>query len=339
MKVLLLFLSLVVSISAYTYIKGPSRRLEVAPCPGFYCGRMPVNKTHNSACGPCKRGWRVGDKFALAGNITHSVCQRCESHPEPYDYFYLAFHAILVLCLHWFFIDLTAKRRKFTKEVILFHCLAFLEVIVASLTTLLLSEPRGQLDLVSCETEKLADWYTFLYNPNPNYDHVIHCTQEVVYPLYTIVFLFYFLCLITMLLTRPFIASKFYPRRGGATVYAAMYFLPVLAVMHGVLGGLVYKAYPYIVLILSVISSASHFAFKLDQSLRALLTGCFTDQRNFVILVGHWLLHAFGIVAIAQLQKADMHLAYLALVPIPATFYILTARFTDPTNFAAEMNS
>ena len=33
-------------------------------------------------------------------------------------------------------------------------------------------------------------------------------------------------------------------------------------------GGLIYYSYPYIILILSLISSAGHYAFKLDQSIR-----------------------------------------------------------------------
>lgn len=40
--------------------------------------------------------------------------------------------------------------------------------------------------------------------------------------------------------------------------------------------------------------------------------------------VGHWLLLAYGIVALHQ------HLAFLAFVPLPAIFYIVTVKFTNP---------
>lgn len=41
----------------------------------------------------------------------------------------------------------------------------------------------------------------------------------------------------------------------------------------------------------------------------------------------HWLFLAYGIVALGH------HYALLAFVPFPSIFYILTVRFTDPTEF------
>lgn len=63
-----------------------------------------------------------------------------------------------------------------------------------------------------------------------------------------------------------------------------------------------------------------------------LLKGCVRDVRNLVILLGHWGLHAYGIIAITQLKEGVLHGSLCALVPLPALFYILTSRFTDPTN-------
>lgn len=48
------------------------------------------------------------------------------------------------------------------------------------------------------------------------------------------------------------------------------------------------------------------------------------SNRYVVLLVGHWLLLAYGIVALHQ------HLAFLAFVPFPAIFYIITVKFTNP---------
>ena len=42
---------------------------------------------------------------------------------------------------------------------------------------------------------------------------------------------------------------------------------------------------------------------------------------------GHWALHAYGILAITELRQLSLHLSLLTLVPLPALFYILTARF------------
>ena len=109
-------------------------------------------------------------------------------------------------------------------------------------------------------------------------------------------------------------------------------------------GGLIYEAFPYVVLILSLISSAFHFAFKLDQTAKALLIGCVKESRSAVILVGHWLLHAFGMIAIMQPRHppAELETSYfptLVMVPIPALFYVFTVRFSDPENFTSDANT
>ena len=135
-----------------------------------------------------------------------------------------------------------------------------------------------------------------------------------------------------------------FPGRGRSSVFAALYFLPVLAFVQAVAGGLIYEAFPYVVLILSLISSAFHFAFKLDQTAKALLIGCVKESRSAVILVGHWLLHAFGMIAIMQPRHppAELETSYfptLVMVPIPALFYVFTVRFSDPENFTSDANT
>ena len=108
----------------------------------------------------------------------------------------------------------------------------------------LVMEPFGEMSLASCKVKLLQDWYTFFQvclfyirrikeilnyiimfvnaievkknlfpyfiqqNPNPNYEETLHCTQEAVYPLYTMIFIFYALCGILMLLVRPLLSSK-----------------------------------------------------------------------------------------------------------------------------------
>ena len=238
-------------------------------------------------------------------------------------------------------IDMTAKRRKLTQAVLALHICAVGEVSLSACLTLLLSHPTGSFNIYSCRVKKLSDSYTYLLNPVPNYEKTLNCTQEAVFPFYTIVFVFYGLCGFIMLFMRPLLASKLLPGRGRSSIFAALYFLPVLAFVQAVAGGLIYEAFPYVVLILSLISSAFHFAFKLDQTARALLIGCIKESRSAVILIGHWLLHAFGILAIMQprLPDAELNTSYfpaLVMVPIPALFYVCTVRFTDPENFMSD---
>jgi hypothetical protein len=72
------------------------------------------------------------------------------------------------------------------------------------------------------------------------------------------VFIFYAWCVVTLLLVRPWLVRLVIsvpgshplqpwstppplPRHGKATIYAALYFLPVLALIHAVLAGLICK--------------------------------------------------------------------------------------------------
>jgi len=313
-------------VAGYSWVEGETD--EPAPCPGLYCGRLDRGENYTGprygVCGGCPRGWRV----YRPGQ--DPICRQCHMPPALYDWLYLGFVTITTLQAHWVAIDYTAKCRQFTRPVLALHCSALLEVAVAALATLLLSPPVGSLRLTSCGVVRLADWYTLLYNPRPNYQQTLHCTQEAVYPLYSMVFVFYAFCLVTMLLVRPCLASKLLPGRGRNAVYAALYFLPLFALGHGVLGGVVYYSYPYILILASLVSCAAHYAFKLDQSLRSLVVTSLTESRNLVILLGHWALHAYGIVAVTELKEPRLHLSLISLVPLPALFYVLTARFTDP---------
>lgn len=76
-----------------------------------------------------------------------------------------------------------------------------------------------------------------------------------------------------------------------------------------------------------MISNAAHFSIKPDQSMVSLVKSSITELKNLVVIIGHWLLLAYGIVSLHQ------HLALLALVPFPAIFYILTVKCTGPIEY------
>lgn len=193
------------AVGGYQYVKGPVKRSLYDshgpfPCPGLYCGRSlyraegaeasgtsPANGSDSgqgdndddddeelyyySGCGRCPRGWRIG-------NNTHSICEPCGDEPARNDWFFLAFHVVVVLVLHWVAVDHSARRRCFTRQVLIVHVCALVEVATAALLTLLVAEPRGSLSLASCRVETVYDWYTFLQNPTPNYSESLSCTQE-----------------------------------------------------------------------------------------------------------------------------------------------------------------
>ncbi|ERL84871.1 hypothetical protein D910_02294 [Dendroctonus ponderosae] len=229
-----------------------------------------------------------------------------------------------MLILHWFFIDMVSMRRSFSKNVLVLHASAFFEVLISCLLAVLSLSPIGEFTIYSCHSKSLSDWYTLLHNPTPDYGDKVYCTQEAVYPLYTIVFLFYVLSLVSMLLVRPWLCRRYLPRQGKMAIYAAMYFIPILILIHAVIGGLVYYSFPYLLLVISVISCAAHFAVRMEQNIPALIRSTITQPRNIVIVLGHWCLHAYGIISLTQLDKPLMHGLLLLLVPLPALFYIFT---------------
>ena len=49
--------------------------------------------------------------------------------------------------------------------------------------------------------------------------------------------------------------------------------------------------------------------------------------RSMICPLGHWALHAYGILAITEVRQFSIHLSLLTLVPLPALFCILTAKF------------
>ncbi|OWR45676.1 JNK1/MAPK8-associated membrane protein [Danaus plexippus plexippus] len=232
---------------------------------------------------------------------------------------------LLPLVLHWFFIDMVASSDR-KSSMAAQHICAFIEILSGTLAALLVLPPTGSIILHVCTPKALSDWYTLLHNPQPDYKETLHCTQEAVYPLYTLVLLIYAFSLLMTVTIRPFLLAWHNTNSGKKAIYCALYFYPILVLIHTVAAGLIYCAFPYIVIIISMITSASHFSIKFDQSAPALLMSSVTNVRNLIILLGHWLIHAYGIISLTGFKE----LWYLTLVPTPALFYILTAQFTDP---------
>ncbi|TKS86248.1 JNK1/MAPK8-associated membrane protein [Collichthys lucidus] len=294
--------------------------VAISTCPGLYCGRMLVNGSVEGDCGVCPRGERTN---------LHKVCERCTESPELYDWLYLGFMAMLPLVLHWFFIEWYSGKK--SSSALLQHITAMLECSVSAVVTLLVTEPVGLLSIRSCRVQMLSDWYTMLYNPSPDYINTLHCTQEAVYPLYTIVLIYYAFCLVLMMLLRPLLVKKIACGLGKSdrfkSIYAALYFFPILTVLQAVGGGLLYYAFPYIILVLSLVTLAVYMsASEIQRKCAEVLFSVFC----------HWLLHAYGIISISRLDKLEQDLPLLALVPGPALFYIATAKFTEPSRILSE---
>lgn len=175
---------------------------------------------------------------------------------------------------------------RFSKEIMFLYFSAIAEVTLSAVLTIFLSEPIFTFDIHSCGVSSLSDFYTFFYNPSLRYEKTLVCTQERVYPLQTMVLVFYVFCVTFMLVLRPPINLKVKDKieKASLAVYYALYAFPLLAIVHSLFGGVVYYAFPFLSIIISCGANAGHFAMKLDQSTKSLLITSVTDVRNIIII-------------------------------------------------------
>lgn len=309
-----------VIISCLTGISFAEKVYQPAECPGLYCGKRELGPGQYSDCGACPRGYQPQ---------YNSICRECNSTPALYDWLYLGFMALISFLLHCFFIDYTNAKKR---SLVVLHLSALAESAIAALLTLLLTDPYGSLQIRSCSVNRLEDWYSMLYNPSPNYTTTFHCTQEIVYPLYTIVMVYYAFSLLFMMCLRPLVSIKFVDCMGTKSIYAALYFLPILIVVQAVFGGLLYYSFPYIMIIASLVTSAVHMASGIQQGFKDLMIENFRNMRNLSILIIHWILHCYGIISLTELKQPELHAPLLLLSLFPVIFYVCTTKFTNPDN-------
>ncbi|CAG2103767.1 unnamed protein product [Medioppia subpectinata] len=298
-------------------------------CIGLYCGRTQFGDNNYSDCGSCLRGFRVD------GN---GVCVECLQKPMFYDWLYITFMAFILVIIEWYLTEECVKRRQLTFDVLVLHSVVLFENIVSLLISLLVTEPFGSLQLNTCPPKRLSDFYTLFFNPSPDYKTTIYCTQEAVYPLYSMIFIFYAISLLLLLFRslylrlisfvfklfsgNDFLHDLLKDPNTTKTIYLTLYVIPGLSFIHAVFCGL-------------ILSVAIHMASQLDQRPSKLLKSLF-QKKNGLIIVCHWFVHMYGIISLTQLKNPSVHLPLLCLAPIPTIFYIMTAKFTDPNKLHAE---
>lgn len=155
---------------------------------------------------------------------------------------------------------------------------------------------------------------------------------------YSIVFIHYGICIIMLLVIRPLVnkAFKIVGHTASWPIYAALYFFPILGLLHGIMAGVIYYSFPSITILLSLLSHAFHFASRQDQSWQKLLQESISSVRNSLVVLGHWLLHAYGIIALTMWLQPEIFIILLIFVPLPTALYVLFSRFTDPVKFHNE---
>nr|CAG4645742.1 EOG090X0BGA [Lynceus sp. MCZ IZ 141354] len=307
----------------YFYEKGKVAALS--HCPGAFCGRewLPEQNLW-SECGACNWGSRA--------NKT-SACIPCSDEPTPYDWFYLSAMALAIFLSHTAAIDTALNHTRLSWRTLVIYSSALTEVIIAGMVTVLLIEPTGTFSLTICRQQQLADWYTIFHNPTPNYQETLYCAQEAVYPLYSMVFIFLAVAIVLLVIFRPLfqlLLEEEDRQRAKWAIYAALYFIPIMAVLHAMFAGLIYLGFPYVFILWSITSNGIHLATQPEQNWRWLLKNTFTNGRYLAILALHCLMGGFGIVSVSQFSDPVFHGTLLVLVPMPTLLYIAMVKCTDP---------
>jgi len=197
---------------------------------------------------PCLRGFRVNDS---------GICAECSDSPQFYDWLYITFMVFLLTIIEWYLTDQCLKRRKLTYDVLALHWIVLFENLLSLLITLLLVEPFGTFEVKTCSPKQLSDWYTLFFNPSPDYKNTIYCTQEAVYPLYTMIFIFYALSLLAVVLRVVYLRIIAYlfnlfsksvflqdlvnDTNTTKTIYLTLYAIPALSFIHAIFSGLICK--------------------------------------------------------------------------------------------------
>ncbi|EYC34498.1 hypothetical protein Y032_0001g444 [Ancylostoma ceylanicum] len=266
-------------------------------CQGF-CGRymLPVGNDSNSEplwseCGPCKWG---------SGAVDHRVCAPCESELSAYDWLFLVFMAILPLlvhcfCVHWH----TPKKTSRVHELCEHLCCVF-ECVVASIAAILVFPPRLSFKLWGCARSNIKEWYPELYNPIINHVKPMRCSYEVVFPLYSLPFIYLLFLLCAVLIFRSFLYIVVLKRKRDAKAYYyALLSIPKVAIIHALLAGVLYQSYPYIVMLWSLGANAVHLAVEGKMSMKEIAKVVCTSPMHMAMLTVNMSLLAFALLAIS----------------------------------------
>ncbi|TKR88827.1 hypothetical protein L596_013009 [Steinernema carpocapsae] len=305
---------------------------QSANCPGF-CGRNVLKLNDSleqpiySDCGACDWGARVSNKYA---------CAPCDSELYPYDYLYLTFNAVATCLVHCFFVHYYAvnTESQHSLRTMLGHLSCFLESSCAFLASIFLLPPFGSPSLYGCYKESLREWYPMFYNPFYMHVKKLRCTYEIVYPLYSLPFIFFGLNLFFLMIFRSIYCiyasrSMLYSSK---PYYAALWTLPVISVIHGSLAGLIYYSFPYISLLTSLALIATFMAFQGRIPMLEMLKK-FQEPSSTVILSALTAFFGFAIFSICVFYKMKTLTAAIiatASMPLPVAFYIVTIGITRP---------
>lgn len=316
---------------------------QLDQCLGKYCARQLVDSAtcNFTSCQKCPWGYRPNKR---------GICELCTQSPSLYDYTYLGFMFNIAVILHFLFIDnsfsnIKKKRNNLSFfKLTIIYLLPLVESVLAFMVSILLFKPVFSFKLLSCPVNEFADWYSVFYNPSIDYYTKTDCSQEIVYPLYSLVMLFYVLSVVIMLILRGLakrliLTNRIYVEYLNKATFAALYFYPIMFIIHVVAAGVIYSTFPLITMFVFLISSNIHLSnvFKNEfddhtNKLSVYTANClkvFKKTRNIIIQTIHFYFFFFSIVSFTQFKQLN-DLFYFLAVPIPFVFFLVSYKYSNP---------
>ena len=107
--------------------------------------------------------------------------------------------------------------------------------------------PHEGHDVCCCSTLHYILWYPFTYVTMLMFHYGllqfifchVHFLCRLLSVSYSIVMIYYAISLLLMMMFRPFVHHKFFPDSSRNSIYAALYFLPLLIFLQATLGGVI----------------------------------------------------------------------------------------------------
>ncbi|KRY89508.1 RNA-binding protein 25 [Trichinella pseudospiralis] len=307
------------------------------PCPGLYCGRQVIADGNYTECGA---NHIIEYIYWHAIGVLVQTKEAFVHHVMVIQMFMIGFIWVLWAFCHFCSTAPLSNlhqrkpgKAKDVRNVVLPQiAAAFVECIFPAILSLLIVEPKGSLNFYTCGVQKLQDWYPVFYNPVIDYTKTVHCTQEAVYPLYFLPFVYYLFSLLSLSIVHPIVVCAFKLKKEGASgaIYAALYFYPVLIILHSVLCGLIYYAFPYIILFAAICLNAMHLALYETQTPICILNDMWRKKQNLAVLCVLIYLYLYGILSISRFSSYWVYNVMFLFIPAPSIFYVLTVKFTHP---------
>lgn len=303
-------------------------------CPGMFCGQVNISNTSTlcySSCQACPTGYRV---------LNSSICEPCDSPATARDYLYLVFICLVTLFLRITVTTVTNWSKLKSFWMLPLYIVPVVEVLLAVIFTLLSLSPQGFISINACTVNNIGDFYPIFFNPKSDYVHEIHCTYEVVYPLYSMVFIFFgfhfalHLPLLITVLSVCYLSWSKYRKEfwSARTEYVWLIIFPIILLLYSVTAGIIYYAFDYLTIVISLCVFAV-----LSTIMQIHNFGDFENPFKVYKLPVQWLLTvssmialACGILSLTEWADVTNRALFIPLILAPPILQPILTHFASP---------